>query len=47
MEQRLPMRELIFELTRGARTTWPAKGQLPAITLSVKYALLHYIRITN
>lgn len=41
------MRELVFELTGGAQTSWPAKGQLPSAALSVKYALLHRIRITN
>lgn len=47
MEQRPSMRKLIFELTEGARTTWPAKGQLPVAALNVKYALFHLIGITN
>lgn len=46
-EQRPSLRDLVFELTKGAWFSWPKKGQLPTTVLSVKYALLHKIGITN
>lgn len=41
------MREVVCELIEGAQTTWPAKGQLLVVALSVKYALLNRLGITN
>ncbi|TYK14542.1 uncharacterized protein E5676_scaffold552G00220 [Cucumis melo var. makuwa] len=37
---------LVFVLSRGTLFTWSVNG-IPAVTLSVKYAILHKIGITN
>ncbi|XP_038889203.1 uncharacterized protein LOC120079088 [Benincasa hispida] len=46
-EQHPSLRDLVFELTGGARSTWPHKGQLSTTALSVKYVLLHRIGSYN
>lgn len=38
---------LALELTRGTVNVWLANGQLYAISLSVKYAILYKIDISN
>lgn len=39
--------EIVLELTGGIHNSWPRKGQLSASMLSVKYAILHMIGLTN
>uniref|UniRef100_A0A9I9EDY8 Putative plant transposon protein domain-containing protein n=1 Tax=Cucumis melo TaxID=3656 RepID=A0A9I9EDY8_CUCME len=38
---------LAAELTRGIVPVWPVDGQLPVASLTVKYAILHRIGISN
>lgn len=45
--QRPSLKDLVFELTGGVRFSGPKKGQLSTTVLSVNYALLHNIKISN
>lgn len=47
IEQRPSLQELVLEFSGGTLSSWPKNGQLPMTVLSVKYALLPRIGITN
>ena len=43
----LHLEDIVKTLTGGVLTKWPIKGQLPSAKLSVKYAVMHKMSLSN
>ncbi|GAA0150188.1 hypothetical protein LIER_09182 [Lithospermum erythrorhizon] len=43
----LQLSEVVKVLTGGVVDNWPTKGQIPSSKLSVKYIVLHKVRVVN